>query len=115
MFWLSGRPWPGVESFAHTMNTVVLEREMGVSHNDFFRTLPSAMGSFSYRLEQHAVLAEHQGKRLRIELGPQQERRIALLRLPYTQVRFSFCDSFSQAEIDAFMTYFDSRFQRGGG
>jgi len=92
-----------------------LQREMGVSHYDFFRTLPSAMGDFTYQLDGNTVIAQQQGKHLRIVLGPQQERRIALLRVPYTQVRFIFDDAFQAAEIDAFMVYFERRFQRGGG
>ena len=95
--------------------STILEREMGVSHKDFFRTLPPAMGPFSYRLENQAVVAEHQGRHLRIELGPEQERRIALLHIPYTHVRFTFADGFDTTAIDTFMKYFESRFQRGGG
>ena len=94
--------------------TAVFERQMGLTHADFFRTLPAAMGRLTYRIEGQSVIAAHNGKQVRIQLGPQQERRIALLRIPYVNVQFAF-DGYSEAETQAFLDYFDSRFQRGGG
>ena len=91
-----------------------LSREMGLTHAEFFRTLPSAMGDLGYRIEEEKVVAENKPYRLTIRLDSQQERRIALLRIPYTRVHFDF-EGYQQEEIDAFMAYFESRFQRGGG
>lgn len=87
---------------------------MGLTHSEFFRTLPAAMGELPYTVIDHQVQAHQDGKQLSIRLDPQQERRIALLRIPYTWVHFEFND-YSQSEIDQFMDYFNSRFQRGGG
>ena len=88
---------------------------MGLSHGEFFRTLPSAMGDTPYRVEGGAVVADTgRGRSLRIELGPEGRRRIALLSVPVTEVRLSF-EGYAPAEMEAFMTYFLSRYQRGGG
>ena len=87
---------------------------MGLTHADFFRTLPSAMGQLNYQVKGYSITAGQNGKQLRIELGPQLERRIALLHIPYVNVRIIF-QGYSDAETQAFLDYFDSRFQRGGG
>lgn len=87
---------------------------MGLTHSEFFRTLPAAMGEHPYTVVDHQVQAHQGGKQLSIRLDPQQERRIALLRIPYTWVHLEF-NGYSQNEIDQFMDYFNSRFQRGGG
>ena len=49
-----------------------------------------------------------------IVLGPQQERRIALLRLPFAEVSFTF-RGVPEARQQAFKKHFDLYFQRGGG
>lgn len=108
MSWQSGRLLRG----ARVVTT--LSREMGLTHAEFFRTLPSAMGATSYRVDGDRVFAEDNNRRLIIRLDAQQERRIALLHIPYTWVHFDF-EGYQPQEIDAFMAYFESRFQRGGG
>ena len=91
-----------------------VELEMGLDHAEFFRTLPSAMGNTAYTVRTNQVLVEQTGRQLTISLAPEQRRRIALLNLPYTTVRFDF-QGYEQTAIDAFMDYFLSRYQRGGG
>lgn len=88
--------------------------DMGLTHADFFRLLPSAMGEHPYTIEGMSVDGQvHQGT-VRITLGAQQERRIALMRIPHAQVSFHF-KGVTKAEQEAFKEYFDLRFQRGGG
>lgn len=89
-------------------------REMGLTHDDFWRLLPSAMGDHQYERQGDSVIATVYGGSLRIDLGPPQERRIALLHIPYSKVTFSF-KNVQKAEQEAFKAYFDLRFQRGGG
>lgn len=89
---------------------------MGLSHADFFRTLPAAMGEHAYCVDGVQV---HSGdasgpRQLLIELQPERERRIALLSVPTTDVRFCF-RGYDQAAVKAFMDFFMSRYQRGGG
>lgn len=89
-------------------------REMGLTHDDFWRLLPRAMGEHSYeRKGDHVHASVHQGT-LQIHLGPTQERKIALLRLPYSEVSFRF-EGIEQEQQMAFKTHFDLHFQRGGG
>ena len=107
MYWPCGRR-------SLVVKRPVMAIEMGLSHAEFFRTLPSAMGGIPYQIDNRCVLAEQGEKRLRIELGPELQRRIALLSVPYTEVSFSF-EGYEQDAIDAFMDYFMSRYQRGGG
>lgn len=87
---------------------------MGLTHAEFFRSLPAAMGDLAYRIEGSRVVAEQGDRRLTIELDPQTERRIALLRLPATRVRFTF-EHYPEADRAAFLTRFGRHYQRGGG
>jgi len=89
-------------------------KEMGLTHVDFFRLLPRAMGDHSYNIEGMKVLGELAGGSVTIELGEQQVRRIALMAIPFAEVSFTF-DGVSEDERTEFMRYFDLRFQRGGG
>lgn len=91
-----------------------LELDMGLTHAEFFRTLPPAMAGLDYRIESARVEALQGDKRLLIHLEPESERRIALLRIPTTRVRFRF-ENHDPNEIDAFMNRFHKHFQRGGG
>ena len=89
-------------------------REMGLTDDDFWRILPKAMGAHPYRVDGRVVHGDVHGGRVEIVLGPQQERRIALLRLPFSEVSFTF-RGVTEAEQQAFKRHFDLYFQRGGG
>lgn len=89
-------------------------KEMGVTHDDFFRLLPRAMGDTPYTIEGLKVVGQLSAGSVSIELGEQQVRRIALMAIPYAEVSFLF-DGVSDDERAAFMAFFDLRFQRGGG
>lgn len=98
------------------MDDSVIEysREMGLTHDDFWRLLPNAMGEHTYTSHGNQVRAQvHQGT-LQIDLGPTHERRIALLCIPYSVVSFRF-EGVNKEQQMAFKSYFDLRFQRGGG
>ncbi len=87
---------------------------MGISHAEFFRTLPAALAGRPHQITGNRVLVREGERRIVIHLSPQRERAIGALRLPKTDVRFSFTGYPRQA-IEDFMAYFNSRFQRGGG
>ena len=89
-------------------------REMGLTDDDFFRILPKAMGDHPYRVDGRTVHAEVGEGSVEIVLGPQQERRIALLRLPFAEVSFTF-RGVGETRQAAFKRHFDLYFQRGGG
>jgi len=89
-------------------------REMGLTHSDFWRLLPRAMGEHPYKVKGDTVEASvHQGT-LSIHLGPTQERKIALLNIPFSVVSFRF-EGVEKEQQMAFKTHFDLHFQRGGG
>jgi len=93
---------------------IAYSREMGLTHADFWRLLPRAMGNHSYTVEGTTVLANVDNGKLEITIGPPLERRIALLRLPYSVVSFTF-DGVTEAQQLAFKDHFDLHFRRGGG
>ena len=87
---------------------------MGISHAEFFRTLPSAIEPGSFRVADSTVWIETPRGALQIRLSPQGERRIAALRLPVTVVELSF-PGWTKHGVEAFLKHFDRCFQRGGG
>jgi len=89
-------------------------REMGLTHDDFWRLLPRAMGEHAYERRGDSVQARVNNGQLDISLGPAMERRIALLCIPYSEVSFRF-SGVSETEQQAFKAHFDLHFQRGGG
>ena len=89
-------------------------REMGLTHGDFWRILPRAMGEHRYEVQDNVVLATVHAGSLKITLGPTLERRIALMCIPYSEVSFHFSEV-SEEQQQAFKVHFDLRFQRGGG
>ena len=93
---------------------VRFSRDMGLTHNDFFRTLPTALPNLPYTVHGHDVIVADDTRRLTISLAPEGRRRIAALSLPTTQVHFTF-SGYSPEDIDRFMARFDRAFQRGGG
>lgn len=93
---------------------IAYSREMGLTHDDFWRLLPTAMGNHGYERRGNHVHANVNEGKLLIELGPSQERNIAMLRLPYSKVSFTFTGVSLEQQL-AFKTHFDLHFQRGGG
>ncbi len=92
----------------------VFEREMGLTHLEFFRTLPSAVGEQEYTIDGSTITISLKVGQLIITLAPESVRRIASARIPKTEVHFSF-ENVSAEEKLSFLSYFDKRFQRGGG
>jgi len=87
---------------------------MAITHSDFVRLLPNAMGEHEYTVTGSAASNDmvvnanvHNGK-LTINLGEQQERKIALMRVAFIIVSFSF-ESVSDEQIEVFMKNFDLR------
>jgi hypothetical protein len=95
-------------------NRFTIEKEMGITHAEFFRVMERALVDRSHRITKTGVTIEDAGKRIEITLSPEKERRIALMTIPVTDVRLDF-DGHSKEEIDAVVTWFDRWFQRGGG
>ena len=93
---------------------VRFSRDMGITHHEFFRTLPVALASTPCTVQGRDVVITEDTRRLVISLSPEGRRRIASLSLPTTQVHFTF-SGYSPQDIEQFMARFDRAFQRGGG
>lgn len=93
---------------------VRFSRDMGITHSEFFRTLPAALPALPYAVQGSEVTISDDTRRLVISLSPEGRRRIAALSLPTTQVHFTF-SGYSPQDVDRFMARFDRAFQRGGG
>ncbi|MCG8510223.1 MAG: hypothetical protein MI741_13425 [Rhodospirillales bacterium] len=93
---------------------VTIDKEMGITHAEFFRVMGRALENRNHRFSKSGVSIRGVGKSLEITLSEERERRIALMTIPATDVRLEF-DGYSQEEIDATVTWFDRWFQRGGG
>ncbi|MEE8351138.1 MAG: MoaD/ThiS family protein [Rhodospirillales bacterium] len=104
--------WPPVAGGAS--KAVVITKEMALTHEDFFRTLPQALGSSDFKKTGANVIHNHGPKRLEITLGPERTRQIAQLSIPVTDVTLKFTD-YAKAERVAALKLFDRMFQKGGG
>lgn len=93
---------------------VRFSRDMGITHSDFFRTLPAALARTPYTVQGRDVIVNDDTRRLVISLSPEGRRRIAALSLPTTQVHFTF-SGYSPQDVEQFMSRFNRAFQRGGG
>ncbi len=94
--------------------TISFTRELGLTHAEFHRSLPPAIAHRPFRRDGDRVIVEEGAKTVTISLGPQQQRRIAALRLPYVVVDFEFV-GFTRSVFEGFMKRFERYYQRGGG
>ena len=93
---------------------VRFSRDMGITHSEFFRTLPAAVPASAYTVQGPDIIVAEDTRRLVISLSPEGRRHIAALSLPTTQVHFTF-SGYSPQDVEEFMAPFDRAFQRGGG
>ena len=93
---------------------VTITKDMGVTHAEFFRLLPRALGPEAYSRHGARVVREDANRRLEITLGPEGRRQIALLGVPTTSVTLSF-SGYSDVDRAAALALFDRAFQRAGG
>lgn len=89
--------------------------QMGITHADFFRLLPRAMGDNAYEVDGRVVRAALPSGTVTITLGEERERRFtAIVAMPYTDIEFDY-DGVPEEARAAFERYFDLRFMRGLG
>jgi len=93
---------------------VTIEKEMGITHAEFFRVMRRALAGRPHVIEGNRVHITEDGRSLDITLADEQERRIALVVLPVTRVRLSFA-GYGPAETAEALARFERWFQRGGG
>lgn len=89
-------------------------REMASSHAEFLRLLPKALNGYDYTIENDRVRAELGEQQISITLGPERERRIAMLAMPVTDVTIEL-EGFSEKQAKDFLERFDRTYRRGGG
>jgi len=92
----------------------VIEKEMGLAHAEFHRTIANALGTDAFERRDDGVTLVDGGRRLEITLGPEGERKIALLKIPVTRVTLAFT-GYSDEDVKAAVKRFDMTFKKGGG
>lgn len=93
---------------------VLVEKEMGISYGDFFRIIGNALGADDFQSWPSGVRLVQGDKQLEIELGPEGQRKIALMVIPRTMVTMTFTN-YSEDEIKSAVKRFDMMFKKGGG
>jgi hypothetical protein len=98
------------------MDEITYVQDMGVGRKEFFRVLPNAMWSPDYRIDGDRVeMDEAPGKRLRIDVGPENKRRLSVsLIMPSTKIIYTF-QGYSRDETEQLMARINRHFMRGGG
>ena len=89
-------------------------KQMGYTHADFFRLLPSAMGDTPYEVNGLEINCKLPSGTLKISLGEERERRMALVVIPYTEITFDYRNVKEEDRL-TFINYFDLRFMKGLG
>ncbi len=91
------------------------EREMSISHQDFFRLLPIALKNIDYEMtDNKQIHMQYAGGKIEIIPGVEHKRKIASLELPVLYIVFTFAD-ISSGDISQFFADFSRTYQRGGG
>ena len=90
------------------------EREMCITHKEFFRLLPIALKDIQYQMNDNKITISAYDGDIEITLGQQGERRIAALILPKAKVSYDF-KGISESNIQLFLDNFSRAYQRGGG
>ncbi len=91
-----------------------VNKEMGITHSEFFRTLPAALEGYRYTVLDNLVRIALNGGEVQLELAAQTVRRLGSFRLPVTPVEVRFTDVPEPLAAD-FLDQFDLHFRRGGG
>jgi len=90
------------------------EREMTISHSDFFRILPKALKSYPYEQKENAITVILDKGEITIILSEERNRQIASLLLPVTDVTFQL-KNVAESAKSKFFEQFDRTYHRGGG
>lgn len=93
----------------------VSRAEMGITHRDFLRIFPRLVSDAEASVTTAGARVEWpEGRWLEVEMSAEQIRRIALLKMPYVNLEFTF-GGFEPLEQARFMERFDRAFHKGGG
>ncbi len=92
----------------------IIEREMTISHREFFRLLPDSIEGMQYRIAGHNVIFEDDNRTFKILLSDETVRKLATLVLPVTHLRLEL-NGFTETEQLIILKRFDLAYQKGGG
>lgn len=90
------------------------EREMTITHDDFFRLLPKALAEYQFRISGNLIQVQLQSGSVDIQLTPETTRKIGNLELPVTHLDFHF-ENIAQDQMQVFFERFNRSYQKGGG
>ena len=96
------------------VDRIVVVRDMGVSHREFFRSLQPLAREWQCQIRDDGVLIDYDGGEIDIVLGKEGRRKIAAMSLPRTEVRFNF-SRLNSLQRKKFLYRFDLAYRRGGG
>jgi hypothetical protein len=117
IIWQFGHLLLAVDAIGIFMNReqTTIKKQMGITHHEFVRLLPQAVGSHHFHVHGNKVDVENDhGHHIHIELGEEEVRQIALMRIPTTPVTLTFV-GYDEDARTAFMQRFDRAYHRGGG
>jgi len=92
----------------------ILEREMTITHRDFFRILPKALKDYLYQQHENVISVTLDEGEIVIIMAEERLRQIASLSLPMTTVTFQI-KNVAKITKNTFFRQFDRAYQRGGG
>ena len=87
---------------------------MGLDRAEFLRSLGRAVAGLPWRQEGPHIQVEDPPRRVEIQLGQEQQRRLGALIMPELEVTIRF-QGYSVRERDLFLRRFDLAYRRGGG
>ena len=93
---------------------VIIQRQMTLTHADFFRLLPKALEGIDYTVAGDTIHFSLKEAQAAITLSPETGRTIGALDLPLTNIRFVF-DGVDEETIREFFERFDLAYRNGGG
>lgn len=94
--------------------TDTIEREMTITHADFHRLLPKALGNINFTVDNDRIEFKIDDGKVTIHLQPESTRSIGALVLPVTHIKF-ILENINDASRNEFFSQFDLAYHRGGG
>ena len=102
------------EPDSHQPDSILVQREMTITHADFFRLLPRALASYKFKISDQSIQVTMETGIVNIQLGQETTRTIGALELPVTHMKFYFKNT-TDKETRQFFDKFDPAYQKGGG
>ena len=87
---------------------------MGLTRNEFFRNLPRALHGYHHEINDNKIIVKTDDGQIKITVGAEGLRRIALLKIPYTEIKMDFSEIQKETQ-NKFLRQFNLYYQKGGG